>query len=79
MKIKKGTQLEAIDECLMDEDYEPTLTIGQTYTVRYVSKHHFEIMDDKNEPHLFSYKEEDGINEYWKTFFKIKDNENGKV
>ena len=64
-EVKLNSTLTAIDECIMEDTDEPTLTIGQDYKVFETKESMFCITDDTNEPHWFSYHD-------YQQFFKLK-------
>jgi len=58
-----GQELEAIDECIMDDGGEKTLTIGKKYTINRIIDDKIVITDDCNDAHGFTIER---IREYFK-------------
>lgn len=61
---KKNDIVIAINECIMEDRNEPTLTIGKEYKVINSTKVWFRVIDDEGDEHEF-------ISD-WKYFFKLK-------
>ena len=63
MKIKKGTKLIAIDECIMEFENVPSLIIGNTYEITGVFSNYFTISSHQHKEHEFNICE---LNSYFK-------------
>ena len=64
--LQPNTPLIAIQECRMNKDNRPTLTINKTYLIDSIdnTEKQFCIIDDENEAHWFD------IHDYYE-FFKL--------
>jgi len=53
----------AINECIMEDTNEPSLTIGKEYEIYFSDGYEFSVIDDEGDEHYFN---QDGFEEYFK-------------
>lgn len=68
--VKVGTILIAKDTCPMRDTNIPTLTIGKEYKVFEIEGGEFAIVDDEDDDHYFSFRENSP--DHYGIFFDIK-------
>jgi len=51
--MNKGDKLTAVSECIMNDDRNPTLTVGKEYQIMDMDSEDFCVLDNEGDQHWF--------------------------